>query len=88
MASPHTTKFEHVTMTWITSICQFLHRTDSWVEIRGNRVIEVQRMNYRFIMQLALDGNYNLKLIQQCRLWLRIVTMADICDPAGRKIES
>ena len=38
-------------------------------------------------MQLALDGIYNLKLIQQCRLWLQVVTLADICDPVGTKIE-
>ena len=38
-------------------------------------------------MQVALDGNYNLKLIQQCRLRLQVCTLADICDAAGRRVE-
>ena len=38
-------------------------------------------------MQIALDGNFNLRLIQQCRLRLQVCTLADICDASGRKVE-
>ena len=28
-----------------------------------------------------------MRLIQQCRLWLQVCTLADICDASGRKVE-
>ena len=62
----HTTTLEHVTMTWITSIGHFLHRTGCQVETRTDRTAKQQRKNDGFIMHVALDENFNLKLIQQC----------------------
>jgi len=38
-------------------------------------------------MQLALDGRYKLKLIQQCRLYLKVVTLADVFNAAGDQLE-
>ena len=85
---PHTTTLEHVTPTWLTSIGEFLHRTGCRLEIRAERQMEVQRENDRFIMQIALDGKYDMRKIQQCRLRMQVCTLADICDASGRKVES
>ena len=79
----HTTTFEHVTETWITPIGRFLHGTNSHVEVRTNRIVKQQHKNDIFIMQLAIGGNFKLKLIQQCRLWLQVCTLEDICDASG-----
>ena len=38
-------------------------------------------------MQLALDGNYDLKLIQQCCLWLQVGTVANISNSNRNRIE-
>ena len=84
---PHTTTLEHVTMTWVNFVAHFLHTTGCCVELRTDRQVKKQRKNNKFIMQVALDGNYNLRLIQQCRLRLQVCTLADICDAAGRRVE-
>ena len=84
---PHVTKLDHVTTTWVSSIGRFLHRMGCRIETRLVRQVGPQRVNDNFLMQLALDGKYKLKLIQQCRLWLQVCTLADICDAAGKQIE-
>ena len=65
LAFPRTVQYKHVSLTWISSICQFLHRTNSWVERQGHRVVQDQQQNNHFIMQLAMDDNFDLRLIQQ-----------------------
>lgn len=84
---PHTTTLEHVSDTWLTSIGRFLHRHHCRVEMRTKRPVQAQRGNDKFLMQVALDGNFKLVLIQQCRIWLQVATLADICDAAGRRVE-
>ena len=48
LGHPHTTTLEHVTMTWITSIAHFLHKTGCRVEIRTDRPVKQQRRNDNF----------------------------------------
>ena len=84
---PYVATLEHVTPTWLTSISSFLHQTGCRVETRVARQVEPQRENDQFIMQIALDGQYDMNKIQQCRLRLRVCTLADICDASGRRIE-
>ena len=38
-------------------------------------------------MQVAVDGNYDLSLIQQCRLKLQAETLSDVCDARGLRVE-
>ena len=40
LASPHIVQYEHVSTTWVASVCNFLHRTNSWVEKCGSRVVQ------------------------------------------------
>ena len=87
LAVPHITKSEHVPMTWITSICHFLHRTNRWVETHAQQIVRRQQNNDRFIMQQAVNSNFNLKLVQQCRLWFQVVTLVDVCDLMGQQVE-
>ena len=69
-------------------IGNFLHSTNSQVETRTTRVIVHQRKNNRFIMQLAIEGNFKLKLIHQCCLWLQVCTLADIYNASGCTVEN
>ena len=39
-------------------------------------------------MQLALDRRYSLNHIQQCQLYLKVTTMSDIYNVAGRRVEA
>ena len=84
---PYIVTLEHVPDTWMTSICSFLYMNKSSVEIRHNRVVPVQRDRDQYIMQLALDGNYKLRLIQQCRMYLQVATLADIINAEGNQLE-
>ena len=79
--------YDHVPRTWITSVGSFLAETNSEVEVRGKRVVTPQRRNDRFIMQLAVDGKFSLKKIQQCRMFLTAATLADITNAEGQRVE-
>ena len=50
-------------------------------------MVLIQWERDQFVIQLALDGNFNLRLIQQCRLYLRVVTLADIINAEGNKMD-
>ena len=85
LLEPHIASFEYTPTTWITSICDFLHWQQSKVEMRHKKVVPLQRDRDAYIMQLAIDGNYKLEHIQQCRLFLKAATLADIINAAGDK---
>ena len=87
LKEPHIVNYKHAPMTWVTLICAFLYRNGSSVELRHDRVVPIQRANNQYLMQLAIDGNFNLNLIQQCRLYLKVATMADVCNVSGDRLE-
>ena len=87
LREPHIAALDHAPSTWITSICGFLQQHKSEVELQHKKVVALQRNGDALIMQLATDGYYNLKLIQQCRLYLKFVTLADVINIAGNKLE-
>ena len=72
LIEPRIALFEHTPTTWITSICNFLHRQQSKVEMRHKKVVSLQRDRDAYIMQLAIDGNYKLEHIQQCQLFSKL----------------
>ena len=47
----------------------------------------MQQEQDRYIMQLAVDGRFKLGPIQQCRLYLKVVTLADVFNAAGDQLE-
>jgi hypothetical protein len=56
--------------TWITSLCGFLQLSQCKILTRGERVLKKQRENDKFIVNDARKKNLNIRLIQQCRLYL------------------
>ena len=83
----HSTSHDHVPKTWLTSIYTFLAKTQIRVEVQAERVVCHQHVRDVFIMRLALDSHFNLRLIQKCCLYLQVATLANVCDEEGTKIE-
>ena len=73
--------------TWLQSICYFLTDTNSKVEIRGPRIVNLQRDNDKHIMVLAKEGGFDQELIQQYHLYLQAATLADITTAFGTRLE-
>ena len=84
---PETTRYKYVPNTWLTSIGHFLHSNEFRVETRTKRIFRLQRENDLFLMQLAIDGRFNLNHIQQCRLYLQVATLADVSNAEGTRLE-
>ena len=55
--------------------------------MRRDPILKKQRLNDHFLMQLAIEGGFNLTRIQQCRLLLQVNTVADISTAMGTKLE-
>ena len=53
------------------------------METDSKWVILMQRQNDQYIMQLVVDGNFDLVAFKQCWLWLQVATMADITHANG-----
>ena len=88
LANPAITTLPHCPNTWITSVSRFLHSIDGKVITTSRRIIPLQRENDKYIMQLAIDGNFCVRSIQQCRMWLQAATLADISHADGRRLEA
>ena len=74
--------------TWIQQLGQFLHECDGSIETEGERVIGQQRQNDHNIMDCVDHMSASEKdKIQQCRLFLRVQSVADISTADGKRIE-
>ena len=57
--------------TWIGSLGEFLDYADGYIETEGERLIDEQRENNKFLMERATTMSKTAQeLIQQCRLFL------------------
>ena len=87
LMEPQIALLDHTPTTWITSICSFLQHQQRKVELRHRRVVPLQSDRDIYIMKLAIEENYKLELIQQCHLFLKVATLADLIKAAGDKLE-
>ena len=77
------------TLSWIQKLGQFLCKCDSSIETNGERVIRTQREKDRNIMDCVDSlGPAEKDKIQQCRLYLQVQTLADICTANGKNIQN
>ena len=88
LAHPSTVIHKYVPGSWISNLAQFLSYADGAIDSNRPNVIKPQRENDRFIMQITLDEHLNVELIQQCRLYLQVCTLADIATVNGINIET
>lgn len=54
--------------------------------LSGDRVVDKQRDNDKFIMEVTEEMSFNVQKIQQVRLWLRVTTFVDIRSEDGKFI--
>ena len=74
--------------TWIGSLGEFMDYADRYIETEGERLIDEQRENNKFLIERATTMSKTAQdLIQQCRLFLRVQNLSDICNAAGTWVE-
>ena len=68
--TPAVTTLPHCPDTCMMLVCGFLHSVGGSVDTASKQVIPPQRERDQYVMQLAVDRNFDIKAIQRCRLWL------------------
>ena len=67
---------------------KFLHKCGGRIVTDSKPVMRKQRKNDKFIMTLAENLSKSTQLkIQQCRLYLNVALLSDICTSEGDKLE-
>jgi hypothetical protein len=73
--------------TWITSVWQFLAAIVATLNVQKHWVPPLPRMGDRMLMDIALDLGLppvSLRKINNCRLYLQVLTVSDISTADGR----
>jgi hypothetical protein len=84
LAYPMYTKW--IDSTWVTDIWIFTHRTNIVVDVEKHWTPKVLRQYDQPIMDLALQFNlnaYQLQCINQCWMYLQVITITDIATAKG-----
>ena len=85
-----TTVLPHFESCWLASLRDHLHAVDGWLELDDPQVPPLQREHDQYLMDLALTSTkfkpYQIRLINYCRLYLWVVTVADISNANGTHI--
>jgi hypothetical protein len=90
LANP-TTPPPHFPGRWLRFLRQFLARIHGSLEVDSYFLPPIQRKNNVYIMDLVLSSNcfyeYEIGVINYCRMYLQSVTMSDICLAKGVTID-
>ena len=83
-----TRKLLHLEGEWFISIREFLHSVYRKIKIEGVWTPQLERKHNRCLMEIfALDKTTTeLVRISRCRIYLQVMTIADIMDAEGTKI--
>jgi hypothetical protein len=77
----------HYEQRFLASLRDFLGSIDAQLEVDQSFVPERQRRNDFFLMDIAMSSgrftSKQLKLVNYCRLYLQVVTAADVVLPSG-----
>ena len=84
------TKLHHLEAKWISSLRTYLKDTGSCLELDETHVPPLQREYDQCIMDAVLTSGAfqpkQIRMINYCRLYLRVSTVADITTANGRQI--
>ena len=87
----NSTSFPHFKSNWISSVRIYLGAIDGTLELKDTFIPQLQRESDRFIMDLVLDFGqfkpHQIRMINYCRLFLRVVTVSDIANATGTAID-
>ena len=85
-----TTKLPHLESTWLTSLRQFLHAVGGTLELDHRYIPPLQRERDQHIMDVVLQSNkfqpQQIRFVNYCRLYLRVITVSDISNANGTDI--
>jgi len=84
------TKLPHLEAKWLTSMRSYLQAVDGTIQVDEPGVPALMRTGDRFIMDIALQANFKpgqIRRINYCRLYLNVVTVADITNASGTMID-
>ncbi len=78
----------YVESNWLTSLWTFSNSIRATIHMEDKWVIQLQRKEDMFLMTALSDRKWALtpkmmKRINACRLFLQVITLADICDGSG-----
>ena len=80
----------HLESTWLASMRQYLKAVNGFLELDTPFIPTLQRRHDIFFMDAVLrSGQFTpgaVKRINYCRLYLRVITLADICNANGTRI--
>jgi hypothetical protein len=82
-----TTALPHLKVWWLHLLWGFLKEIDAEIESDHDQVLQIQRQYDEHIMDNVLIENAftnkEINCINNCRLYLQAVTIADICTVCG-----
>ncbi len=75
---------------WLESLRGFLRYTQSSIHLKDAWTIPAQRINDRHIMDIMTNYSGNsdtdLQLLNNCRMFMRVTTLSEICDHSGQRM--
>jgi hypothetical protein len=83
------TKIRYVSAPWLEIITNFLQHTDTFITTTLVSTPQLLRQHDRSIMEIASQLEFsdnNMETINNCRLWLQITTLAEICTINGAEL--
>ena len=79
---------DYVEQTWIVTLAAFLQRCCGSILTNTKRVVELQRENDVYLMAFTEDMSKSKRaVIQRCRLYLQVATLADVSDITGTRLD-
>jgi hypothetical protein len=85
------TTLPHFESKWLRLLRNFLSHCDGSLSLDDHQVSSIQRNNDIYIMDTVLVSDLftaaQICRINYCRLYLQAITLSDICDDAGEKLD-
>ncbi len=77
--------------TWLTSLWEFIDSIEATIHVETHWTLPPQRAQDVFVMEVLSNPCFSfspkmLKRINTCRIFLQVLTLADICDTSGTSI--
>ena len=85
----HPQKITYTDSTWIQCLVNSIHTYGITIHLPSPFKVKLQRENDNSIMQLAINAKYNsieLRQINNCRQFLRVLTVSDLVQQDGMTI--
>ena len=82
-------KLPHLEGSWLPLFRETLSRLGASLEIADMRILPPQRVDDKYIMDLAIDKRFSdreVRFINYCRYFFQCLTISDICSACGTRL--